>query len=486
MVWLCLHFRLLSLDVLTRGDRSPKPRVIVFGPETRLQVLVPNAAALVRGIHPGMRLSAAQTLVDDLELLIRDSAAEQDALSRIAAWSGQFTSTVSLSSADAVLLEIGASLRLFGGLAALRQTIERGIAALGYHAQIGIAPTPLGATWLARAAIPDPALNHEQFHTLLRRVPLQSLALDPDVMTLLHGVGLQTVGDCLHLPRDALARRCGSAFVDRLDRACGHAPDPLPLFVPPAFFTSRLPLPVPVADTGMLLFAIHRLVLELSGFLQARVAGVMNVEVRLHHRDRPATVIEIGLVRASRDAVHLMGLLRMQIERIALPDAVHDVELVAPALQPLPGGAATWLDADTSSGNEHWTTLIERLRARLGDDAVAGLKLAGDHRPEYAWRDGAPGEPAATHDGPMRPLWLLAEPLPLGQYHGRPVLPGQAGTLILHRGPERIESGWWDGDDVQRDYFVALHDDGMRLWVFRERCVDAAGERKWFLHGLFG
>ena len=48
-------------------------------------------------------------------------------------------------------------------------------------------------------------------------------------------------------------------------------------------------------------------------------------------------------------------------------------------------------------------------------------------------------------------------------------------------GPERIESGWWDGDDVTRDYFVALNADGARFWVFRER----SGASGWFLHGIF-
>lgn len=536
MLWLGLYFRSFPLDVLARGDCSPVPRVIVFGPETRLQVLVPNAAALVRGIHAEMRLSAAQTLVDDLHILTRDAAAEQAALCGIAAWCGHYTSTVSLLPPDGLLLEIGASLQLFGGLASLRQTIEAGIAALGYHVQTGIAPTPLGAWWLARAGIAEAATDDEQWRAALARVPLHGLALEHDVLAVLQGVGVRTVGACLRLPRDALARRCGTAFIDMLDRALGAAADPRPLFVPPPSFNSRLPLPAAVNDCAMLLFAIHRLVLELAGFLQAREAGVAGFVLRLHHQRRAPTTLRIGLVSISRDAAHLLRLVRTQLERLSLPDVVHEVALIARDIRPLVVAATTLFETAETRGADQWMALVERLRARLGNEAVTGLQWIADHRPERAWHYGAPGEcgPAMSHaprDGktarrnaratrdpssrterpgntktgltdPLtralsqwerehpspctRPLWLLAEPLLLTERDRRLLLPGHHGVLTLRRGPERIESGWWDDGDVMRDYFVAQHDDGIGVWLFRDRRPDATGQRRWFLHGLFG
>jgi len=70
-----------------------------------------------------------------------------------------------------------------------------------------------------------------------------------------------------------------------------------------------------------------------------------------------------------------------------------------------------------------------------------------------------------------RPVWLLDEPLPLQK------------PEIL-QGPERIESGWWDGKGVTRDYYVARQSKGAhsssRLWVFQER-----RSKRWYLHGVF-
>ena len=50
---------------------------------------------------------------------------------------------------------------------------------------------------------------------------------------------------------------------------------------------------------------------------------------------------------------------------------------------------------------------------------------------------------------------------------------------MLEQGPERIESGWWDGKGVARDYYIARAQ-GYRWWVFQERHT-----KNWYLHGVF-
>ena len=77
-----------------------------------------------------------------------------------------------------------------------------------------------------------------------------------------------------------------------------------------------------------------------------------------------------------------------------------------------------------------------------------------------------------------RPLWLLHRPRPLAEIGERP---HHEGPLELLAGPERIESGWWDGDDAARDYFVARACNESLVWIFRDR----RGEGGWYLHGVF-
>ena len=73
---------------------------------------------------------------------------------------------------------------------------------------------------------------------------------------------------------------------------------------------------------------------------------------------------------------------------------------------------------------------------------------------------------------PVRPLWLFAEPRPLGAE------PASA-ELKLLSGPERIESGWWDGNEIGRDYFVGRDAQGADVWLYRDR----GGQ--WFVQGVF-
>jgi protein ImuB len=52
---------------------------------------------------------------------------------------------------------------------------------------------------------------------------------------------------------------------------------------------------------------------------------------------------------------------------------------------------------------------------------------------------------------------------------------------------ERVEAGWWGGELVTRDYFVAEADDHTCYWIYRERVGSRDEEDpRWFLHGLFG
>ncbi|MCB1862339.1 MAG: hypothetical protein KDI47_11525, partial [Gammaproteobacteria bacterium] len=87
-------------------------------------------------------------------------------------------------------------------------------------------------------------------------------------------------------------------------------------------------------------------------------------------------------------------------------------------------------------------------------------------------------DPFFLDSGLQRPLWLLPEPEPLVAKEG---WPWWRGRLQLEPERERIESGWWDGDTVLRDYFVARAPGGERLWIYRE----LHGRQRWFLHGFF-
>ena len=375
-------------------------------------------------------------------------------LEAIAAWACQFTPKVSLEAPQGLLLEVEGSLRLFGGLEALTGRLQAGLADMGAQAGIATAATPRAALWFSHSETEN-----------LDETPIEA-ACSGEALEFLRSIGIATAGALLRLPREGLAERCGQALVDDLDRALGRAPEPREFFSPPPRFASKLELPAEVTHAEGLLFAARRLLVQLEGLLAARQAGIRRFALILIHSDSSARV-ETGCASLTRETARLAEVLQQKLSTLTLAQPVEAIGLEAGDFEPLPGRSGGMF-GDAGTEAEGWARLVERLRARLGDEAVSGLATHPDHRPEHAWRRVEPGE-WDPHDfrqpGP-RPLWLLE----------RRKL--RESEFVLLVGPERIESGWWDGDEASRDYFVARMRDASLAWIYREK-------EGWFLHGLF-
>jgi protein ImuB len=485
MVWLGLWVPDLPLEIHSRGLESPGPLALweLQGRERR--ILLVNAPAAARGVAPGQTPAAALALAADLRLLPRRPPAEQAALEGIALWALGFSSEVSLAPPTALVLEIGRSLRLFGGEASLLRQLLAGLEGLGYRAHWGLAPQPAAALLLAHqggGVARDPAA----LRAALGRMSFQGLGLAPAILETLGRMGLRTLGELLRLPRAGLAQRCGPELVLLLERLLGQAPDPRPQFVPPPRFQGRLELPAEVAAAPALAFAAQRLLRELGGFLQGRGAGVQRLDWELIPAEGPPSRLVLGLLQPSRDPLYLGELLRERLDQHRLARPVREIRLQAEQLLPLAPQPRELFPQARGQGEEG-ERLLERLQARLGREVLTGLEARADHRPERAWGWCEPGQgapPPLLRRGTVcpgrRPLWLLPEPLPLEVAEGRPRYRGE--RLALGRERERIEAGWWDGGGIGRDYFVAATAAGEQLWVFRE----LGGAGRWFLQGFFG
>jgi protein ImuB len=380
-----------------------------------------------------------------------------EALAPIAAWACQFTPRVSLEPPQELLLEVEGSVRMFKGFASLTQQLKAGLAELGFQFSLGVAPTARAALWLARGEGED-----------LEALPLEVTRFD---LEFFKSIGITTVGELLQLPRVGLGQRCGARVLDELDRALGAAPEPRAFFAPPPSFAAKLELPAEVVHAEGLLFGARRLLTQLEGLLMARQAGIRGFVLKLIHSRAVETTVQVALASPARDAERFAQLLRERLAGLNLIQPVEAIGLKASEFVPLHGRSGGMF-GDPAAQAEGWARLVERLRARLGHDAVCGLATQPDHRPEHAWRRVEPGEwdPREFRQPGPRPVWLL-EPKKLKE--------GEATVLA---GPERIEAGWWDGDDAKRDYFVAWLPDGSLAWVYREAGLSSSS---WYLHGLF-
>ncbi len=479
-LWLCLRLPRLPLAVFAQEGAGP--RAVIDQQGRRSRVLVCDAAAGRHGVRPGLSANAALALLPDLQLLQRDPEGEQRLLEQLACLAMDFTPCVSLASPDALLLEIRGSLRLFGGIDPLCEQLMQRFRRQGYTISVAIAPTARAAGWLARTDHPEPVMSHAGLAGCLADLPLACLPWPASWRRALAEMGVTTLSACVRLPRDGLARRLGRNLLGELDEAYGRRPEVLEWYQPPQDFSSKLELVQESADTGQLLAALDVLLEQLARCLQSLQRMVRRVWVHCEHRDHPDTRLCIGLLQATADAGRLRELGAVQLAGLVLPATVVAVGLQASIGELLtPQGADLLTTGKPAS--EAPLAFIERLRGRLGLQAVHGLQMIAEHRPEYASR----GTRRLTADPPeeinlvmaqRRPLWMRPMPLELRQSGGGPVFQG---ALELIRGPERLETGWWDGDDIRRDYYVALNPSGMRLWIYRDLRTT-----HWYLHGIFG
>ena len=405
------------------------------------------------------------------ELLASEAASVT--LQRLCMHAQAFTSFVSIEAPNALLLEIRGSVKLFGSLQRLHADIDACWRRLELTARSATAPSTLAALWLARAGKAMHGDDAGMLPNQLSEVPLACTAWEVEALQTLRAMGVTKVGELLRLPRTGLARRLSPAVVQALDIAVGSQPAPRRAFVPKERFRARSDFETEVEHAAYLEKALEPLIERCARFLRGRQAGVQRLLLKLRHREGPATEVTLGLAGITSERRRLMDVAVQKLTRLEIRAPVRGIELISGSLRAL---SAASLDAFAgltgTGGRDTAPQLVERLRARLGEEAVYGFCLIPEHRPEAAWRRvrelRAPSASERIIAAEMpRPVWLLQEPLPLSK------------PDIL-QGPERIESGWWDGKGVARDYYIARRHHGAKLWVFQER-----QSRRWYLHGVF-
>jgi protein ImuB len=345
--------------------------------------------------------------------------------------------------------------------------------------------------------------------TRLADLPAASLRLAGDTLAALRDVGIETIGGVLRLPVKSIASRFPADLGRRRAQLLGTLAEP---WTAPQVPLDDLPqaeeqFDVPVASTDLTADTITALVERLLGrclaALEPRGVGALAVQVRLQSTDRAPAVVDVGLFQPSQSLRHLVELVQLRLGRVRLPR-----ELVGIAVEVVAAGPAMCRQRSLfdDSGLEHVETaasrsvatgmLLDRLAGRLGRAAVFEPRIVADPQPEHAWIPAAPArpsgrEPAGGLPG-RRPLWMAPRPLPLADIlavakafglQGPPArfrVGGSTHVVVAAHGPERIETAWWRGPTVRRDYYVVETESGARFWVFR-RLRDGG----WFLHGMF-
>jgi len=413
---------------------------------------------------------------------------------------------------------------LFGGEAQLAREAVADLARLGYTAQAAVANT-IGAAWAGASQFKVPGskfqvISSSTLNLELGTWNLESLRLPHETLDLLAQLGITRLAELLALPRASLRARFGERLLLRLDQLTGAAQETIVAHRPPPKFVAEWVLEYPAERRELIDQIVHELVGRVALALAQRREGVVQLHCRLDCAPGKPVHINVGLFRPSADARHLWDLVRMQLEQTRLPGPVGRVTLQAVTTAPLENRQAELFAGGKGEVDRQLVLLIDRLTSRLGLEAVLRPELTADPLPERAVRNmtrvGSRGsgvgrlrrkrvqgsgfrvqesEPPAfilqsairnPHSAFLRPLFLRP-PLALDVVSvvpdGPPItfrFQGKLHRIVQHWGPERIETGWWRGGSVRRDYYRVQTEDGLRFWLFR-RLEDG----KWHLHGEF-
>jgi protein ImuB len=458
MLWACILLPQLALDsILRERDDADSPLVLIGGPSQRRVLQAVNPAAAALGLHAGQNLTAARAMADGFHCVEADAARIEQLQQLLAAWAYRFSAQVSLHYPRALLLEVGSSLQLFGPWPLFEARLREELSALGLRQRIVLATNPVAARMLANGHDGLALTCPEETRAALARMPIARVGLPPEAAEAFARMGLHQLGQVLALPRDALAKRFTAQVQLHLDQLLGMRTLGLGFYQPPDRFETRLELNFDVESHQALLFPLRRMLNDLAAFLAGRDCGVQRFCLYLEHAEGPDTQLQVGLLAAERDAAMLFELARGRLEPLRIPAPVRNLRLVATDLPPFVPQHQALFDPRAQQA-QPWEQLRERLRARLGDEAVKGLRAEADHRPECAWQGAEQGALGSLAVPPgSRPGWLLPQ---------AKALDAQGHTVLSQA--ERIESGWWDGGDVRRDYYRIETREGLRGWAYRD------------------
>ncbi len=419
-------------------------------------------------------------------------AGQEQALKELAALAQEISATVSFHT-QALVCEVRSSLNYFGGIDAIHERLQETIANSLQQRQLppqflyAASPTVSGSLLLARGGHNALVYRKDNLRSALGQLSIDALRLDKEQNRRLYNMGVRYLRDVWRLPSDGLRKRFGSDFVTLLDKALGRAPEPTHNYLPPPAFDTSYDLPYELESLDRLLPVADELLAQLCDFLRRRDLSTSHLLFSLQHEKRDSTQIDMGLRQPSRCREHLLLLLETHFASLSLPAPVIGLALRVEAFDAFMTRSAPLLNEDRAGGVEGEGTLdrfMEQLQARLGGNYVESIDNVAAHCPEQAssqsdYRQGSSAGPARPAPFPAnpRPLWLLDKPHPLvvrnsRLYHRKPI--------AIISGPERIETSWWAGSDVCRDYYVAREQNGSRIWIFRDR-----QDRNWYLHGYF-
>lgn len=485
-LWWFLHVPQLLLDEqlsLQSKEQQQQPQVLCTNEgQRRRQVVQANRAAVAGGVRLGMAEVTASTLLPDVQQRDYDEARETRVLRRLAQWLHQDIAQIALYPPQGLLLAVHDLRRMYGGYTGVQRQLQRRLRSIAVRYSVAAGYSPLVAQILAQSGRTLLSSDEHVLQQALGQVAIQQSLLPPQQQQQLQDVGIEQLAPLLALPVAELGVRFGRSMLGYVAQLKGELLPPQQWYRPPLRFRERLDLLTEVASWQQLIFPLRRLLQQLEAFLQVRQLSVTELTLIAHHRDKRQAFVRVAFALPLWRQRDMLQLVQLQLERQELKTPALELSLRAEDFSAREAQHGSWLPVQQdvhAQRNEQrqLQALLGKLQARLGAQAVQQARLVQDWRPELAqyWQASVATQMKGVAPTRLpRPLWLLpkAEPISVSDWQ-------------LQWGPERLQSGWWDGQSMVRDYFIALDRWQRQGWIYRTNTNYQDSNEQWYLHGWY-
>ncbi|WP_435198371.1 DNA polymerase IV [Janibacter sp. GS2] len=380
-------------SLLARPDLVGTP--VIVGGGTRGVVLSATYEARAFGVASAMPMGRARRLCPQATILAPDHELYSRISSAVMATFADITPFVEPLSLDEAFLDVAGAVRLMGSPETIAQRIRDTVAdEQGITCSVGVASTKFVAKLASSLAKPDGLLviPAAEVVTFVQQLPVGALwGVGDKTEEALARLGLKSVADIAHTPRETLVRALGAATGAHLhDLAWGRDPRSVEPVRRERSIGNERTYDHDVDDPQV----VHRTLLGLGDKVAARLraAGLVGrtVSIKVRFADfttisrsrslRDPTDVSREIAEMARELYDALGLQRARIRLVGVRVEQLSEAASTPVQVALDEPEHGWRDADRA---------IDRASARFGAGSVRPASLIGD-------RGGRRGGPAGS------------------------------------------------------------------------------------------
>jgi protein ImuB len=487
----CFHVPMFPLAARLRSepDLIQEAVAIVEGNGNNAHVTAATRRARKKGIHPGLSLPQARSILPKLIARGRDAACERTAQEALLEVAETFSPRVEDAGEGVAYVDVSGTERIFGGSEVEHaKAAITAIEAIGLPARVGIAASKLASRIAAELPQSPTIVAPGEEASFLAPLPLVRLSPELEAADMLQRFGLTSIGDLARLPENEIASRLGEIGRDLHFAARGIDPRPLiPRALPPEF-REGMELEWPLVSLEPFLFIANAALDRLSKRMEFQGFACKRIEVTLTLEPDGYDARGIDLPAPTRDVKTILTLIRLDLEK--RPPGAPVVGFTFVAHPDRPRRAQLSLFGPAALSPEKVATTIARLVSMLGEGRVGIPMTVDGHLPErHAVGDFAPPPPPDEKRTPKRARGLLAlrtfrPPVAVEVITRDEKITAISGDISgdvgLCSGPWKVEQGWWSERPHVREYWDVELTRGGVYRVYRDEAANG-----WFIDARY-